>query len=252
MAAAPRLRAMAVVILLSAIAAVTGYSLWPAGRLYETPVGGLASVPMSDGSKVTLNTDSEIRVVLSETERLIELEHGEAFFEVAKDPHRPFVVRAGEKRVVAVGTRFSVRRDGEIVRVVVVDGKVRVENIQPERKGVVPPATLLTAGAIARASDTQLDVQARTPSEAEEHLSWRAGMLMFRNRTLAEAAEELNRYNIRKLVIRDAAVARLRIEGNFRATNVSDFVELLEKGYPVRVDSTRADEVIITTAGTSK
>ncbi|MEJ1961315.1 MAG: FecR domain-containing protein [Gammaproteobacteria bacterium] len=73
---------------------------------------------MRDGSAITLNTDSQLRVALTEAERRVDLKQGEAFFEVAKDSTRPFVVEAGRKRVVAVGTKFSVRRDGDFVEVV--------------------------------------------------------------------------------------------------------------------------------------
>ena len=72
-------------------------------------------------------------------------------------------------------------------------------------------------------------MQKETPSQTQEQLSWRTGILMFRDQTLAEAAAEFNRYNERKLVIKDPAIANLKIEGNFRATNVDAFVRLARK-----------------------
>src|SRR5262249_37280059 len=97
---------------------------------YSTVVGGLPTIPPADGSKVPSNTDSQVRLAITDRERAIELTHGEAFFEVARDPSRPFVVTAGSKRVIAVGTQFSVRRDGEDVQVAVAEGLVRVESLQ--------------------------------------------------------------------------------------------------------------------------
>jgi transmembrane sensor len=208
------------------------------GDRYTTPVGAIESVPITDGSKVTLNTDSQIRVTLTETERRIELKHGEAFFEVAHDAKRPFIVRVGNKRVIAVGTKFSVRRDSnDEMQVVVTEGKVRIESAgeAPGSAEDVTASTFLTPGAIARASDAGVLVQRKTLPEAEEQLSWRAGILKFRNQTLADAIAEFNRYNSRKLVIDDPAVAALTIEGNFRATNLEAFARLLETGYPIRV-----------------
>jgi transmembrane sensor len=215
-----------------------GAYLWlvQGGEHYMTPIGGVASVTLKDGSKVTLNTDTEIRVGLSARERDVDLKRGEAFFEVEKDSQRPFVVSAGGKRVIAVGTRFSVRRDAEDLEVVVTEGKVRVEDAGE---------TVLTPGAIAHAGDAGVLVQRKTVPEAQEHLSWRTGVLMFRDQTLGEAVAEFNRYNERKIVIADPKVTDLRIEGNFRATNVDAFVRLLESGFPVRA-RVEGDRVLLT------
>jgi transmembrane sensor len=220
------------------LAVGVGAYVWvvPEGGRYATPIGGVASVAMTDGSRVTLNTDTEIRVSLTLTERRVDLRRGEAFFEVAKDPKRPFVVSAGGKRVIAVGTQFSVRRDAEDVEVVVTEGKVRVEDAGE---------TVLTPGSIAHAGDAGVLVQRKTIPEAQEHLSWRTGVLMFRDETLGEAVAEFNRYNVRQIVIADPKVADLRIEGNFRATNVDAFVRLLESGFPVHAH-TEDNRVLLT------
>jgi transmembrane sensor len=239
-----RFVAAAALLLAIGVGAYVGFT--PHGELYATPIGGLASVPMADGSQVTLNTDSQIRIALSETERRVELGHGEAFFEVSKDAARPFVVRAGNKRVIAVGTKFSVRREGNVVQVVVTEGKVRVEDRAPAHgyRADGSADVFLTPGSIARADDSGVLVQRKTLPEAEQQLSWRAGVLMFRDQTLGEAAAEFNRYNVHKIVIREPSVAALKIEGNFRATNVEAFVRLLESGFPVRAE-THADQIVV-------
>jgi transmembrane sensor len=247
--------ALAASVLLAA--AIGGYIfLIPPGDRYSTPVGGLASVPMRDGSKVTLNTNSRIRVALSEGERRVHLTQGEAFFEVAKDPRRPFVVEAGRKRVVAVGTKFSVRREEESIEVVVTEGKVRVEDAAGPLRDIAAGASgsatpegsdgpvFLTRGAIARADGPSVLVQRKSLPEAETRLSWRSGVLMFREQSLAGAVAEFNRYNVRQIVIADPAVAALRVEGNFRATNVDAFVRLLESGFPVRA-AAAADQIVL-------
>ena len=149
-----RLALSAAAALLFAVGGGLYLAFAPNGERYATPVGGLASVPMPDGSKVTLNTDSQIRIALTDTERRVELGHGEAFFEVSKDPKRPFVVRAGDKRVVAVGTKFSVRREGDDIEIVVTEGKVRVEDGAAGQYSHVGGSAdvFLTPGSIARAS----------------------------------------------------------------------------------------------------
>ncbi|MEJ1963522.1 MAG: FecR domain-containing protein [Gammaproteobacteria bacterium] len=160
-------RALAAAILLCAVLGAAWY-VWPSGSSYRTPVGGLASVPMEDGSRITLNTDSQIRVDLTVKERRVELQQGEAFFEVAHDASRPFIVRAGNKRVIAVGTRFSVRREANDVRVVVTEGKVRVET-EGDPSSTSPEP--LVAGTVAQASSAGVLVQTEPLAQAEESLS---------------------------------------------------------------------------------
>lgn len=235
--------ALAATLLLT-IAIGAAYYLWSLGPSYQTPVGGVAFVPMKDGSKVTLNTDSEIRVAVTRNARTVELEQGEAFFEVAKDPARPFVVQVGNKRVIAIGTKFSVRRDGEELRIIVTEGRVRVETEHQSQGGA--PTEVLTAGSIARASNHGVLLQKKPLTEAEEELSWRSGVLIFREMSLADAAAEFNRYNTTKIVIEDPQIATLRVAGSFRATNVDAFVRLLERGYPVR--AARSEERIVLSA----
>lgn len=232
--------------LLIAIGASIALSMWPFDPTYRTPVGGIASVPMSDGSKVTLNTDSKIRLAVTETERRVELEKGEAFFEVVKDPNRPFVVEAGGKRVIAVGTRFSVRRDGSDVRVFITEGRVRIEDEEESvTKRNDDKLVTLSAGSIARASDAGVLIQEKTVPEVEGYLSWRTGHLIFRDVALTDAIAEFNRYNTRKIVIEDPAVAAIRVSGKFRSTQFEAFVRLMEDGFPVRARRV-GDRIVLT------
>lgn len=228
------LRRLAVAASLIIVAAVglLAYQMQLDHERFATPVGGLASVPMVDGSKITLNTDSQIRVALTRRERRIELKRGEAFFEVAKDRERPFVVSVDGRKVVAVGTKFSVRRAGDALEVTVTEGVVKLDD------------TVLTVGMIALAREDGVLVQRKTLAEAELHLSWRSGVLMLRELPLSEAVAEFNRYNVRKLVVTDPAVGALKVEGNFRPTNVLAFVRLLESGFPIHA-SVEADRIVL-------
>jgi transmembrane sensor len=224
----PWLRWAAAATVLIAIAAYLLERGSFAGGHYATPIGGFASIPLGDGSKVTLNTDSEIKVAVTTKERRVYLNRGEVFFDVAKDPTHPFIVQVGGKRVIAVGTKFAVRRNTDDIRVVVTEGKVRVETSEQL------PA-LLTAGAVAVTTDAGTLVQVKSLPEAEDYLAWIRGVLIFHETTLAEAAAEFNRYNRRKIIVTDAAVGALHIAGAFRSANVDGFVRLLEQGYPIRV-----------------
>ncbi|MEG2942137.1 MAG: FecR domain-containing protein [Thermomonas sp.] len=203
---------------------------------YRTALGATDTLPLADGSQAILSSDSRIDVRLSRRQRHIALAQGEAFFSVAKDPDRPFVVAAGGHDVVAVGTRFSVRRDGPDLRVVVTEGTVRLESRANGR--AARPAALLPAGSIALVRHDDVLVRSVPLEDAEHMLDWRQGLLAFRDTTLAEAAAEFNRYNARKLVIGDAEAGALRIGGSFRADNATAFVRLLEQGFPVRAEQT--------------
>ena len=210
---------------------------------YSTPMGSVRTVLLSDGSQATLSSDSRIQVALSHGERHIDLEQGEAYFEVSKDPARPFVVAAGKRQVIAVGTRFAVRRDSADLRVVVTEGMVR---LQPGSTGnaAPPPPTLLPAGSRALASASGVLVRSGTIEDAEREVDWRDGYLTFRDSTLADAAVEFNRYNARKIVMGDAGVAALRVGGNFRWSNTETFVRLLEQGFPVRAEQ-QPDRIVL-------
>jgi transmembrane sensor len=232
---------LAASLMLCAVGGVIWYVAAPRGGEFRTVVGGVEGVPLNDGSRVTLNTDSEVRVAETDKERSIELERGEAFFQVAKDPKRPFVVRAGKSRIIAVGTQFSVRREGEAVSVVVLEGWVRVER---DGSAATLAPTMLTAGAVARSDGAGVLVQEKPLSEAEATLSWRSGFLTFHETPLGVAVAEFNRYSTRKIVIDDPSVANLKIGGNFRISNADAFIRLLESGLPIRVEQ-QADRILL-------
>lgn len=236
-----RPQALAAVLLL-AVALGSAWLLRPAGLAYRTSIGGLASVPLADGSKVTLNTDTSIRVIETAAERSIELQAGEAFFEVAKDPARPFVVHAGGKRVIAVGTQFSVRHDRGGLDVIVAEGQVRIAD---SSKAKAVPDIKLAAGEIARLRDDEALVSQASLPRVQEALSWRQGFLVFHDTTLATAAAEFNRYNTRKILIPDPQTAAIRIGGNFRVANIEGFVRLLEDSFPIEARRD-ADAILLT------
>lgn len=240
--------AVAASVLIAIALAFTRF--WPSATSYSTPVGGIVSVPMSDGSEVTLNTDSRIRLDVTETQRLVELQQGEAFFDVAKDPSRPFIVTAGSKRVVAVGTKFSVRRERNELRVFVTEGRVRVEDAAPVAS-VHDAVLTLSAGSLARGEDDALLVQKKTVPEIERHLSWRTGYLIFRDTPLAEAVAEFNRYNSQQIVIDEPRVAEIRVSGKFRPTQYEAFGRLMQEGFAVRMHRVGGD-IVLSDASTAR
>lgn len=194
----------------------------PFQQRYSTAVGASRAVSLPDGSRVTLDTDSQIRVSIDGRSRIVRLDRGQAFFEVAHDTRRPFVVDAGRLRVVAVGTEFSVRRVASDIRVVVAEGTVRLEG-----------NSLLPAGGIARVEGERVQIHQAQPTEVARNLSWRSGVLTFRHTPLSEAAAEFNRYDARRIVILDPAIAALELGGVFRSDDVEAFAQLLERTFHI-------------------
>jgi len=220
-------------LLLAAILAAW-LSLPPSSKAYRTDIGGISAIAVKDGSTITLNTDSGIRIALSDTERRVDLDKGEAFFEVAKDPKRPFVVRVGDQRVIAVGTKFSVRREQNGIRVIVTEGRVRVEHSAAHR----PPETaMISRGGVAVAGIAGVLVQDNPLSDVEDRLSWRQGTLVFHDTSLTEAVAEFNRYNTRQIAIEDPDIGALRIGGQFRTNNAQGFVRLLADAFPIQIEA---------------
>jgi transmembrane sensor len=200
---------------------------------YETEIGGRETVPLADGTRVELNTQTTLRAAVTARTREVWLDRGEAYFEVAHDASRPFVVHAGAKTVTVLGTKFSVRRDGDQVEVAVVEGRVRVADAASP--GLSPPP-VLTRGDTAIAAGPSMIVAARSVERVTSELSWRQGLLTFDQSTLADAAGEFNRYNRKRLVIADAQVAQMRIGGSFDAENVDAFARLLQEAYGLKVE----------------
>lgn len=199
---------------------------------YATALGETRAVTLADGSVVLLSSDSKVTVAYSRRQRRLELEQGEAFFEVAHQPNRSFSVEAQGRRVVAVGTRFSVRRETRDLRVAVVEGRVRLED---DTRRQAPPA-LLAAGTIAVATSDGLRMRTQSMDEVKDLLSWRDGNLVFRSTPLAEAVAEFNRYSARKLVVADPAIADIPVGGSFRWANADAFVRILEQAFGLRAE----------------
>lgn len=201
---------------------------------YATAVGARQQVSLADGSVLTLNTATQLRTLVNESGRKVWLEDGEAYFDIAHDKKHPFVVIAGDRRITVLGTRFVVRRQGEQVNVVVEEGRVQIASAQGTGAGDAPPTVIVrNQAAVAHAGNVL--VMPKAPKQIDDELSWRQGKLVFDQTTLGDAATQFNRYNTRKLVIADAAIARIRIGGSFDANNMNGFVALLKQGFGLAV-----------------
>jgi transmembrane sensor len=216
---------------------------------YETAIGEIQAVALPDGSSVRLNTDSVMSVSYSKEARAVRLAEGEAYFVVAHDSDKPFVVVVGRFAVQAVGTAFSVHVIDEGVDLTVTDGRIEVTSLREpvswtaaldlERIRDAASRVSLVAGqhVIFNERNDQLElVQRIEPQEIEKKLSWRDGMLIFDNDSLEDVVSELNRYTPIKIVISDASIRNLRFGGYFRAGDIASIMATLQEGFGIRVE----------------
>ena len=212
-------------------------------QLYATQHGEQRSWHLADNSVLHLDTDTTVTVRYGRSERRVEVENGQALFEVAHDSARPFRVLAGSAEVVAVGTQFSVYREGDSTLVTVVQGQVDVKAANgPAQADVaaVGRSVRVSAGEQLRvwadllpASPTRVDVERST--------AWLRRELAFEQQPLATVTAEFNRYGALPIEIETPALRTLTVSGVFAADDTDSFIAFLRSldGVGVEVTSTR-------------
>lgn len=215
---------------------------WYSPATFATDIGQQASITLSDGSQLNLNSNSAVHVRYSEHARVIRLDRGEAFFSVAHDTARPFWVVADRTWVRAVGTAFNVYRRSTDVRVTVSEGRVRIAAGTP--LGETPsdgalaqlPASLLAAGQQADLRGSITHMRTLPVAEVAREVSWRSGSAYFENRPLHEVVAELSRYTPLRIELSDG-VRDLPVGGTFQTNpqGVETLLSLLQDGFDLRV-----------------
>lgn len=212
--------------------------------LFQTAIGQHASVALPDGSSLELNSNSRARVDYTEKSRVIRLDSGEAFFDVAHDAQRPFWVIAGGTWVRAVGTAFNVHLLPTGVSVTVSEGTVKVVGNAPVG-GAVPAddqlelvaVSILHAGQQANVRRAATQVRGIAANEMTRLMSWRQGAIYFKAEQLVKVIDELSRYTTVRIVIEDDALRTLDIAGTFEtsAQGTEALLTMLEEGFGLRV-----------------
>lgn len=206
---------------------------------------------LEDGSTVELRGDSEIAAAFTAGERRVALVRGEAFFTVAKNAARPFVVHANGVDVRAVGTAFNVRLEAAQVAVLVTEGRVQVTPPAPAAGPAAPELPTLEAGqqaVVAIGPGAPPPQVAALPAEAiERALAWQPRLLDFDSTPLGEVVAEFNARNAVRLVLADDALAAMPIVASVRSDNVEGFVRLLESNATVRAER-RGDTITLRAA----
>jgi transmembrane sensor len=194
---------------------------------FVTAKGQQRQITLPDGSRLTLDTDSAVDVAFSSGRRSLTLARGRALFDVQRDPGRPFEVRAGDRQVVALGTRFDVQVDPAGMRVRLFEGRVAVSPVGGGSAVQLTPGEQFSQkGASARVVAAPVE---------EDALAWRQGLVVFEDENLAAAAAELNRYSSSPLLVRDPQIARMRISGAFKSGDPARFARTVSTIHPVRV-----------------
>ena len=230
----------AVLVLAFTAAAILRYLPLPQDRnLHATGTGEQASVPLPDGSMVTLNTRSTIRIAYSAQHRDIHLSNGEALFDVVEDAARPFRVMVEQAVIEAVGTQFNVRTNAEKVTVTVVEGIVEVSTMNHGAGASIRPdgpfeAALLPSKVRIRGGQ-QVSLHSGSgaakviDTAVKKVIAWREHRLIFDDVPLEQVIEEFNRYNDPLVVIEDQELKSLPISGVFLSNDRESFLEFLSE-----------------------
>ena len=207
-------------------------------KTYSTAVGGRTTITLSDGSRLELNTDTSVRISDKKAERKVWLDKGEAYFDVRHDPAHPFLLLIGDHRIVDVGTKFIVRRNASQTRVAITEGSVRFES------GMSGKQLTLGPGDVVVATSKSVFVSKEPAQDLAVELGWRIGVVTFRHTTLVDAAAELNRYDVKRIVVADRAARSMRISGTFPVHSATLFARLVGAGLGLHVDD-RVQGIII-------
>jgi len=205
---------------------------------YVAEKGDRQTVTLADGSRIELNTESEVRVHFNHWQRSVEIIKGEAFFTVNHDAERPFEVRAGSGRIRDIGTAFEVYIKPEHVIVAVQEGIVEVQ-ASGKRE--------LTAGQQLAFSNSG-EFQALQAQDVAGLTAWRQGNLIFRNRRLDDVLAEVGRYHDTRVRLQNETLGKLRVSGTFHTAELGDTLNAIAAILPVNIDHVGTHEIVLKSA----
>ncbi|MGZ8171640.1 MULTISPECIES: FecR family protein [Methylobacter] len=205
---------------------------------YVAEKGDRQTVTLADGSRIELNTESEVRVHFNRWQRSVEIIKGEAFFTVNHDAERPFEVRAGSGRIRDIGTAFEVYIKPEHVIVAVQEGIVEVQASGTRE---------LTAGQQLAFSNSG-EFQALQAQDVAGLTAWRQGNLVFRNRRLDDVLAEVGRYHDTRVRLHNETLGKLRVSGTFHTAELNDTLNAIAAILPVNIDHVGTHEIVLKSA----
>jgi transmembrane sensor len=229
-------------------------------EIYSTAIGETKEVKLPDGTTLTLNTATRVGVTYSTDSREVYLSQGEASFDVAYTPARPFIVDAGRRRFQVAGTKFNLRMlPSNTVELTVAEGAVKVLDAPP----VLPstPARRrdpITYGeAVVHAFEEAVvepgfqSVTHIDANEVESRLAWQRGLIVFEDKALEDALAEVERYTQTRFVVADDKLRHVRVSGQFPIRNVNSVRQALHRGFLVKSRKDETGRVVLTALPTS-
>lgn len=213
----------------------------PASAVVKTRTAEDRTYLLPDGSRVQVGASTRIVVDFVGSTRNVIIDAGEAYFEVAHDKTRPFVVHAGGGTITAVGTAFNVHNALDRVSVAVVEGTVDVRAAgqdilaaHPDKTtGLEPPAPVLVHAGEGVAYDRL--TRAIAPVDTRVATSWRDGHLKFLREPLAYVVSDIERYVDLQISIVDPSIAELLYTGSVTPDNLEEWLMLLPHAFPIEV-----------------
>ena len=210
---------------------------------YETAIGGLSRVVLTDGSTLVLNTETKVNVRMTEAVREITISRGEINVDVAHDPLRPLRVIANDKVFEAIGTKFNIHIDeSKNIELLVTEGKVKVkvgpkpaQDNQNRSRGLAS-ALIVGQGERVILDGSDREVETLVDADIEVELSWRQGNLVFRGEPLSEALGEISRYTSVEFEILDENLRAIQVAGLFKAGDVAGFLASLEANFGIQYE----------------
>jgi len=232
-----------------AVVTIIGTILYLHNDAIATSIGEQRILTLEEGSRVYLNTDTQVKVHYDKSVRRVELEKGEALFEVAKRPDWPFIVTAGDRQIRALGTSFIVRREEHDLAVTLVEGKVTVSPAIAEEDRRTPAAAPLVKGDVYTLTPGQrLTFHSHAPRVDHPALdkltAWQRGQVVLDNQLLEDSAAEMNRYSRTKLVVQSSRAAEIHISGIFRSGDSLNFAMAISKTYGLEVIDTPGEIIL--------
>jgi transmembrane sensor len=223
-------------VALALVASVLALRPWSTGHAYDTGVGEQRIVVLQDGTRLSLNTSTRIRVDFAESQRTVKIERGEALFEVAKDASRPFVVQAAGTEVVATGTAFLVQASpaakpgDQAIAVTLVEGQVVVRSTAGQGRRLEKPLVMVPGQRLrlSRSDEAQRPAAATRVDrpQMDQVLAWKRGEARFDNVSLLEAVDEMNRYDRVPILVPGSAGER-RVSGVVKTGDNASFAQAM-------------------------